>query len=162
MKNSKLYILMLMIGIVWAGCQTAGKRNQLRNERIAEEYRVESRILEYYKARKTEDTAKLYDMLIPEYRENVTLEEFIDSPREPSLGLMNFYIEGIDLKSDSEAIVWASEYAQPSGIPTMMLTTNIKTRWVKLDGEWYYDKELPADSINFEGCGNIHQPKSTP
>jgi hypothetical protein len=144
--------LCFFIPIIMICCQGTKQHVTDRQTRINNEKEIESRIYDYMSARKVNNLQKMYSFFTPSYKEKVSYKTFIDSPLEPTLGLLSFVIQGIFWKSETQVEVWITEYSKPSGIPTFLLNNN-KQFWMHVDKAWFLERETPDESRIQIKCG---------
>jgi hypothetical protein len=159
-KLLKLISIFPLIIIAFLSCKNTGTHLSDRDLLLSERHEVEQRFYEYMGYRRSDDIKKMYEMLDPDFRQNISYEKFKEMPKEVTIGLLSYYVETVEFAKADVAYLWYSEYVHPMSLPTNLLHQDLKTTWLKIDNVWYLQHEAEAAKPSVYMCGNNAMPQS--
>lgn len=117
---------------------------------LAEEKRLSDRVSEFWSALRDQEWAKTYDLLIPQYRQEVSREEYL------SKKALNEYISHrVDWVQVTKVrpllglvrVVYEFKVDDPTFTKQPIQEGSVMEVWVKIDGQWYRDVKKETDEM---------------
>ncbi len=122
---------------------------------------LKARVESFLSARRSANHQLMYPFYSSEFRSQISLEEFKTFPQGPSISMMAYYIEALNIDSD-EGVVYLVVFSLPPGLPSPRLTKNIVQQWVRENGEWFKNPRVLTRDASPRICGNrIHPSQKT-
>lgn len=124
--KSKILLLMITSIFLFCACQSLPLQ--------APEEALEKRVAGMMEARVNGNWIKVYEYLDPEYKKNVTKNEFISTDR--NISYSDFSIESVRISSEKQAEVFVK---YDMTVLSFEVPGHKKTQnWVKHRGKWYF------------------------
>ncbi|MCD4655780.1 hypothetical protein K8T06_17810 [bacterium] len=121
---------------------------------------LRNRFYSYMSLRKVADFKAMYEMLSAKYRKEVTFDQFMSMPTDPTRTLMAYYLDAIEMEN-GKGVVYYFEFSMIPGVPSPHMRTNIMQHWVKEADEWFYDREIKVIEKKPLHCGASSQMNTT-